>query len=298
MEDGCVRCLDFINGPAYICEDDGFPMHKVCVEMLPQIQKDVFHPHPLKFKLLDIIVCDACRRFSACYISYRCMYCEFNLDFKCVINDENEIAKRADEDLQRTTYLHFSHQHQLTHCKVSQMTKIEEEWIKKIWKSSKLKCVACKQELQGTLTFICLPCKFFIHESCMNDMLMQVQSSPFHPYHILHPRPFFKTQGLVRCYACRKKVNGFSFYCNKCNVDLHVSCATYRTRATSIVVILTIFYNYGRALSKGYLVMHMVVKIAMTPFLAAKSVVSVYTLNVCHYRLVLRINVTCIHLHL
>ncbi|TYH45913.1 hypothetical protein ES332_D11G298600v1 [Gossypium tomentosum] len=221
-EDGCVGSLDFINCPAYICEDDGFSMHKVCVEMLPQIQKDVFHPHPLKFKLLDIIVCDACRRLSACYISYRCMYCEFNLDFKCVINDENEIAKRADEDLQRTTSLHFSHQHQLTRCKVSQMTKIEEE--KKVWKSSKLKCMACKQELQGTLTFICLSCKFFIHKSCMNDMPMQVQSSPIHPYHILHPRPFFKTQGLVRCYACRKKVNGFSFYCNKCNVDLHHSC--------------------------------------------------------------------------
>ncbi|XP_052479534.1 uncharacterized protein LOC128031972 [Gossypium raimondii] len=236
----CFGCLDVINGPAYISED-GFGMHKVCAEMPPQIQKDAFHPHPLKFKLLDAIVCDACSRLSVSYIYYRCMYCDFNIDFRCakaIINDENEIEKRDDEDLQRTRTLHFSHPHQLTRCKVSPiiLTECEEDFIEEIWtinklKLNKLKCVACKWELQDTQAFMCLPCRFIIHESCMNDMPMQVQSSLFHPHHILHPRPFFNA-GEVRCYACRTKVNGFSFYCNKCDVDLHVSCAKYRTRAT------------------------------------------------------------------
>ncbi|KAL1145216.1 hypothetical protein V6Z11_A11G283800 [Gossypium hirsutum] len=221
----CAGCLDVINGPAYICEDEGFAMHKVCAAMPPQIQKDAFHPHPLKFKLVDIIVCDACRRFSANYIIYKCIYCEFNLDFKCavaIINDENEIAKRDDEDLRRTTTPHFSHPHQLTRCKV-----------------------------QGTLSFICLPCKFLIHESCMNDMPMQVLSSPFHPHHILHPRPFFNAREQVRCYACRKKVNGFSFYCNTCDADFHVSCAKYRTRATKHSCHPHNLLQLGKSIIKG-----------------------------------------------
>ncbi|PPS19719.1 hypothetical protein GOBAR_AA00846 [Gossypium barbadense] len=250
----CAGCLDVINGPAYICEDEGFAMHKVCAAMPPQIQKDAFHPHPLKFKLVDIIVCDACRRFSANYIIYKCIYCEFNLDFKCavaIINDENEIAKRDDEDLRRTTTPHFSHPHQLTRCKVSPMSELGENIFKTFWQSSKLKCVACKQEVQGTLSFICLPCKFLIHESCMNDMPMQVLSSPFHPHHILHPRPFFNAREQVRCYACGKKVNGFSFYCNTCDVDFHVSCAKYRTRATKHSCHPHNLLQLGKSIIKG-----------------------------------------------
>ncbi|KAB2058974.1 hypothetical protein ES319_A11G270000v1 [Gossypium barbadense] len=250
----CVGCQDVINGPAYISEEDNFAMHKVCAEMPPQIQKDAFHPHPLKFKLIDVIVCDACSRLLFSYISYRCMYCDFNIDFRCakaIINDENNIEKRDDEDLQRTRTLHFCHPHQLTRCKVSPMTEFGEDMIENIWEPNKLKCVACKWKLQDTQTFMCLPCKFIIHESCMNDLPMQVQSSLFHPHHILHPRPFFNAGGEVRCYACRKKVNGFSFYCNKCDVDLHVSCAKYRTRATKHSCHPHNLLQLGKSIIKG-----------------------------------------------
>ncbi|TYI02784.1 hypothetical protein ES332_A11G291400v1 [Gossypium tomentosum] len=250
----CVGCQDVINGPAYISEEDNFAMHKVCAEMPPQIQKDAFHPHPLKFKLIDVIVCDACSRLLFSYISYRCMYCDFNIDFRCakaIINDENKIEKRDDEDLQRTRTLHFCHPHQLTRCKVSPMTEFGEDMIENIWEPNKLKCVACKWKLQDTQTFMCLPCKFIIHESCMNDLPMQVQSSLFHPHHILHPRPFFNAGGEVQCYACRKKVNGFSFYCNKCDVDLHVSCAKYRTRATKHSCHPHNLLQLGKSIIKG-----------------------------------------------
>ncbi|KAH1083448.1 hypothetical protein J1N35_023209 [Gossypium stocksii] len=180
----CVGCLDVINGPAYISEKDDFAMHKLCAEMPPQIQKDAFHSHPLKFKLVDIIVCDECSRLSVSYISYRCMYCDFNIDCKCakaITNDENEIEKRDDEDLQRRT-LHFSHPHQLTRCKVPPMTEFGE------------------------------------------DMIEQIR---------------------------KKKVNGFSFYCNKCDVDLHVSCAKYRTRATKHSCHPHNLLQLGKSIIKG-----------------------------------------------
>ncbi|KAK9042034.1 hypothetical protein V6N11_017117 [Hibiscus sabdariffa] len=158
------------------------------------------------------------------------MNCELKLDFKCtmsVFNDENEITKCDEEDQQGTTIHHFCHPHQLTRCMV-EITNFEESWC-----SRKLKCVACKEELQGTL-YICLACKFFIHYSCINEMSRQVQRSQFHPHHILLPRTFLQDRDANRqvlCYACRERVGGFSFYCNECDVNLHVSCAKYPTRA-------------------------------------------------------------------
>ncbi|KAK9042064.1 hypothetical protein V6N11_017145 [Hibiscus sabdariffa] len=133
-----------------------------------------------------------------------------------IFSDQNEIDKR---DRQGSKIPHFSHQHQLTRCIVS----LEE--------SIKVKCVACKQAIQGTL-YICLPFSFYIHESCMNEMSRQVQRSSFHPHHALLPRPFFPDrERQVRCYVCIEEVEGFSFYCNEWDVNLHVSCANYPTRA-------------------------------------------------------------------
>ncbi|KAK8589562.1 hypothetical protein V6N12_023956 [Hibiscus sabdariffa] len=222
----CYGCWDIIHGPAYICSICcKVAMHKSCAELPPQIQKHTFHPHPLKFDIMNGLVCDACRRLTFSIISYRCMSCELKLDFKCamaIFNDENVIAKRDEEDSQGTTIPHFSHQHQLTRCILS------------LVESLKVKCVACKQAIQGTFSYIyvCIPCLFVIHESCMNEMPRQVQRSPFHPHHALLPRPFFPDrERQVRCYVCSKKVQGFSFYCNECDVNLHVSCANYPTRA-------------------------------------------------------------------
>ncbi|GMI65190.1 hypothetical protein like AT2G21840 [Hibiscus trionum] len=233
----CFGCLDIIHGPAYICEtcdDDEFVMHKSCAELPPQFQKHTFHPHPLRFNVFDMFVCDACRRLTTCYIGYMCMYCELKLDFKCAVaifNDENGEEAEAH---QGTIIHHFCHPHQLTRCiySYSLTTENEIDLLEELWGSRKLKCVACKQEIQGTL-YICLACKFVIHESCMNEMPTQVQRSPFHPHHALLPRPFLPDRDAsrqVRCYACSRKVKGFSFYCNKCDVNLHVSCAKYQTR--------------------------------------------------------------------
>ncbi|GMI65179.1 hypothetical protein like AT2G21840 [Hibiscus trionum] len=229
----CMGCMDIIVGTAYFCfECFNFLMHKSCAELPPQILKDAFHPHPLRFNMTDILVCNACGKLAASVISYMCMYCELKLDFKCAVaifNDEND-----DEAHQGTTIHHFCHPHQLTRGAMfsSRRTQVEIDNFEELW-GTKLKCVACKQEIQGTL-YICIPCQFAIHEPCMNEMPTQVQRSPFHPHHILLPRPFLQESDASRqvpCYACSDTVDGFSFYCNRCDVNLHDSCARYRTRS-------------------------------------------------------------------
>ncbi|KAK8589559.1 hypothetical protein V6N12_023953 [Hibiscus sabdariffa] len=68
----------------------------------------------------------------------------------------------------------------------------------------------------------------------MNEMPRQIQRSPFHPHHLLLPRPFLQESDASRqvpCCACSEKVQGFSFYCNECDANFHHSCAKYRTRA-------------------------------------------------------------------
>ncbi|XVF42362.1 hypothetical protein PTKIN_Ptkin01aG0355900 [Pterospermum kingtungense] len=223
----CLGCLDIIYGPAYICntcdDEDDFVMHKSCAELPPQIHRDAFHPHPLRFILRDVIVCDGCAKLEAGFINYRCMDCTFNLDFRCALAISNDYELADHVYLQegkriKTTIHHFSHYHQLTRCKFS------------LLRSDQFKCMACKQELHGTLTYTCLPCQFLLHESCVNDMPSQVLHSPFHPQHILLPRPI-RMGSSHRCSVCEDDVEGISFFCNQCDINLHVSCVKYRTRA-------------------------------------------------------------------
>ncbi|KAE8662588.1 hypothetical protein F3Y22_tig00113279pilonHSYRG00035 [Hibiscus syriacus] len=229
----CLGCTDIIVGPAYSCRECPYvAMHKSCAELPPQIQKHTFHPHPLRFNLADLFVCDACRRLTVGAIYYSCMHCELKLDFRCamaVFNDENEVAKRAEEE-DRPIH-HFCHPHQLKRCLFS-----PTQPVKGFWEERKWKCVACNQQPQWTTPvymYVCLPCVFLIHESCMNEMPEHVERSPFHPHHILRPRlfPYENERIQVRCYACRDSIKGFSFYCNECDVNFHASCAKYPTRA-------------------------------------------------------------------
>ncbi|XWS42601.1 hypothetical protein CRYUN_Cryun16bG0027800 [Craigia yunnanensis] len=206
----CLGCMDIVYGPAYICTTcDDFAIHKSCFEVPPQIQRDVFHRHPLRYTILKMIVCDGCGRLSVSILSYSCMYCVFNLDFKCAsaiafLNDENEIAKHEAQEgrLIKTTIDHFSHNHQLTCCRFSfSTTKLGIEFSENLSCSNMSKCMACKENLHDTLIYTFLPCKFVLNESCINDMPRQVQSS-FHPQHILRPRAIRK--GFEKCNACEE----------------------------------------------------------------------------------------------
>ncbi|XVE62709.1 hypothetical protein DITRI_Ditri06bG0141400 [Diplodiscus trichospermus] len=228
----CRGCLEMIYGPAYFCTTcrdgfDRFAMHKSCAELPPQIQRDVYHPHPLTFCLTSMIVCDGCGRLLSSIIGYTCMDCAFNLCCRCAcaiafLKDESDIAKHEALEGRRikTTIDHFSHLHQLTRCRFFFPESTEDE--------IKPNCVACKKNLYGAVSYICLPCGFYVHESCINDMPTQVQS-PFHTQHILFPREIRK--GSRRCNACREAVTGISFCCIKCDAIYHILCAKYQTRA-------------------------------------------------------------------
>ena len=160
----CEGCGDIIYGPAYFCKIcDWFYMHKSCAELPPQIKRDAFHPHPLRFTADNVFVCDRCAKLRADWISYRCLDCTFNIDFRCAIGFSNDYELAYHEALQegrriKTTIHHFSHIHQLTRCKFFSLY------------ARSSRCMACKQNAKGTLAYTCLPCDFVLHESCINDM--------------------------------------------------------------------------------------------------------------------------------
>ncbi|XVE68397.1 hypothetical protein DITRI_Ditri09bG0065000 [Diplodiscus trichospermus] len=252
----CSGCMDIIYGPAYICttcdmsleNEDDFAMHKSCAELPPQIQRDGYHPHALSFCFTIMIVCDGCGRLRVSIISYTCIDCLFNLCCGCACTiafskDESEIAKHEALEGRRikTTIHHFSHIHQLTRCWFF-LPYFTDEDIKP-------SCVACKKNLHGTVSYICLPCTFLLHESCVNDMPMQVQS-PFHPQHILLPRAIRKGSSKI-CNACMEAVTGISFCCNKCDVIYHVSCAKYQTRAIKHNCHPHYLLQYGKSIISG-----------------------------------------------
>ncbi|KAE8684219.1 hypothetical protein F3Y22_tig00111151pilonHSYRG00325 [Hibiscus syriacus] len=152
--------------------------YKSCAELPHQIQKDTFHPNPLGFSINDLFVCDARGRLMLGVINYCCMYCELKLismRYGC-INDENEIAKRAEEEYRPIH--HFCHPHQLKRCLFSFTTRMEKE----IWEGVKIKCVMQSGAPKDSILYVCLhSCEFFIHE-CMNEMPRH-ERSPFHPHH-------------------------------------------------------------------------------------------------------------------
>ncbi|XVF42326.1 hypothetical protein PTKIN_Ptkin01aG0352300 [Pterospermum kingtungense] len=117
----------------------------------------------------------------------------------------------------QTTIYHFSHNHQLTRCNVN-----------KLLTEIKVSCVACKKDLYG-LVYACLVCQFFVHESCLKDLPMEVLQSLFHPQHSLLQFPLSAKQG-GPCHTCREVVHGIVFACWECNVAMHYSCANYKTR--------------------------------------------------------------------
>ncbi|XP_022743783.1 uncharacterized protein LOC111294627 [Durio zibethinus] len=185
-----------------------------------EIQKNAFHPHPLTLNDNDpetIFVCNGCGELCR-GLSYNCNLCLFSLESKCAaLNDD--LAKHEalkGREIQTTIY-HFSHNHQLTRCKIN---RLQTEFH--------LSCMACRQYLYG-LVYACLGCEFFLHESCLKDMLMEVES-PFHPQHPLLPFPLVSGGYYPECRFCRDRIVDIAFICFECRFGLHYSCANYQTR--------------------------------------------------------------------
>ncbi|XVF42278.1 hypothetical protein PTKIN_Ptkin01aG0348100 [Pterospermum kingtungense] len=185
-----------------------------------RIQKDSFHPHPLTLNAdaKAVFACNGCGELCR-GLSYNCSICLFNLDLRCADLDDDLAKHEAIKGREIiTTIHHFSHNHQLTRCKIDRLrTEIDVR-----------ACVACRQHPYG-LVYICIPCQFILHESCLEDLVMEVQS-PFHPQHPLRALPIPSGFGGPSCVTCRQGIAGIVFTCFECNVAHHYSCAKYQTR--------------------------------------------------------------------
>ncbi|KAK6928637.1 DC1 [Dillenia turbinata] len=86
-------------------------------------------------------------------------------------------------------------------------------------------CSGCKLKASGGLIYCCQPCNYFLHISCSQKP--QQITHPFDQNHVLSllPIPIYPG-GLFNCDACGKQSNGFSYHCNSCNIDLHITCAS------------------------------------------------------------------------
>ena len=103
---------------------------------------------------------------------------------------------------------HFSHEHLLS--------------LGEKKRKDEVLCKACNIYCVGP-TYNCRElCGFALHESCAK--LPQELHNP-----LLHPHPFgLHPQDQFRCYACARDCSGFTFRCDKCDVNLDLNCAFIR----------------------------------------------------------------------
>ncbi|XVF42321.1 hypothetical protein PTKIN_Ptkin01aG0351800 [Pterospermum kingtungense] len=221
----CRGCLDIIYGSACSCSR---------AEMPPQIQTVAFHPHrsnSLSLSLYDVVVRDGCAKLWGGWISYKCMYCTFNLDFKCALsisNDYYELPNR--ETLHqgkriKTTIHHFRHYNQLTRCKYSLFT---TEFVKEFFKEFfKFSWGVCRDKVEG-FGFYCNQCDVNLHVSCAKYQTRAIKHNCHPDHHLLNLGKSIMSE--ICCNACDKDCGSF-FSCIKCGFYIHVECIPLPPRA-------------------------------------------------------------------
>ncbi|KAL5850806.1 hypothetical protein ACOSQ4_008819 [Xanthoceras sorbifolium] len=221
----CYICFKLICEPAYIIHGEKIgQMHKSCGELPTEIQHPLHPRHPLKIRSLERnlgdYICDGCRHFSVS-LNYECRKCKFHLDFKCVLEYEGQALV---EKVEAFTNYH-RHKLQLLHASISLL---ELEHFNMYF----FRCCSCLEPLQDSF-YACVRCLFFIHQSCLDTIPEQVESS-FHPQHPLFPR--ITTSGYKRCRGCGERVEGIELRCQRCEYSFHVSCGKHTTPSIRLVV--------------------------------------------------------------
>ncbi|KAH7574551.1 hypothetical protein JRO89_XS03G0310800 [Xanthoceras sorbifolium] len=223
--DYCFICYKQICEPAYIIPgDEPAQMHKSCGELPTDIQHPLHPRHPLKIRSLERnlgdYICDGCRHFSVS-LNYECRKCKFHLDFKCVLEYEGQALV---EKVEAFTNYH-RHKLQLLHASISLLA-LEH------FNMYFFRCCSCLEPLQDSF-YACVRCLFFIHQSCLDTIPEQVESS-FHPQHPLFPR--ITTSGYKGCRGCGERVEGIELRCQRCEYSFHVSCGKHTTPSIRLVV--------------------------------------------------------------
>lgn len=210
----CFACLGEISGNFYICghcDSDSPLFHQSCAE-LPQLLQTNFRPHcrfrfkeesdVFSFKRTLEFGCDFCDQSHKGY-KYCCDLCNFQIGFGCAATliEHYRVQEHIIE--------HFSHRHPLIRLEV------DEEW-----------CRICRNNILGP-SYGCLPCKFYIHNSCSE--LPQQVLHPFHAHHSLKLQNTFR--GLLYCDACDSMIMSAKHYrCDECDFDLHLDCISVKPK--------------------------------------------------------------------
>ncbi|KAL5783654.1 hypothetical protein ACOSP7_008683 [Xanthoceras sorbifolium] len=218
----CFICFKLICEPAYIT-NEAEQMHKSCGELPVEIQHPLHPRHPLKIQFLERdfgdLICDGCRHMSLSF-NYECKKCKFHLDVKCVLEYEGQALV---EKVEAFTNYH-RHKLQLLHASISLLAL--QHLNKYIF------CCSCLEPLRDSF-YACVRCGLFIHQSCLDTIPEQVESS-FHAQHPLFPR--ITTSGYERCRGCGKRVKGIELRCQRCEYSFHVSCGKHTTPSIRLVV--------------------------------------------------------------
>ncbi|PKI49173.1 hypothetical protein CRG98_030451 [Punica granatum] len=217
----CHICCLCVEGPAYHCVNCRFFLHKLCAELLPEIQHPCHPQHPLilshprsrnpptlYWSSVDLLRCCGCHFSISEYDTapiYGCDGCELALHVGCAAatlpppKDEHE---QEEEKIQ-----HFSHEHPLTSFHVNGPNQID--------------CRACDQKISGPI-YGCRSCIFMLHEPCAS-LPQQILQHPYHPQHPLTLRADFEK--FPECKACKRQ-SWFAYHCNECDYNLHAMVVT------------------------------------------------------------------------
>jgi hypothetical protein len=244
----CEACGKEGKGMFYLCAMCPFLVHLQCSSS-PLLVKHIRHTHPLhltnslqqpQLNQSDQRLCLLCAKMvNTNYMVYYCSTCDFVTHLHCGANklllDETFVPESKDTEPNESTstlecedpYVvkksklgedkveiaveikHFSHEHDL---KLIDHEKLENDE----------KCDGCTWPINPPF-YTCIPCKFFLHKSCV-----ELPRKKLHPLH-RHPLFLFpETPYVIKpfgCNACLCGSNGFVYHCEICNFDLDVQCS-------------------------------------------------------------------------
>ncbi|XP_050274195.1 uncharacterized protein LOC126717063 isoform X1 [Quercus robur] len=235
----CDLCGVEDKGMPYLCNPCGFWIHRRC-PLFPHKVKVVHHKHllhlthsSLEFHQSNSRFCQICgQEVDTCYGFYYCSKCDFAAHLNCAIGNKESINlqefKDEDEVLELSesvdsTYKvkkynkreggiqiaaeikRFSHEHDLM---------LTEQLL------NNQKCDGCVRAILP-LFYSCVKCSFFLHESCANLPKKKRHPLHQHPLSLLPMKPSKD----FRCYACHRRCNGFTYWCETCRFRLDVQCS-------------------------------------------------------------------------
>ncbi|KAK7850823.1 uncharacterized protein LOC112028474 [Quercus suber] len=195
----CTACGQLTNGFLYSCESCEFDLDVQC-SLVPEILTHEGHEHRLILSSTS-----SKQRCSSCgdrrNLVFRCINCEFALDFKCATLPQTTRYKQ--------------HEHPFTLCYMA-----EDD-------SGKYYCNICEEERNPNHWFYyCANCTYPAHPKCIlgkypNFKFGEAYTFDCHP----HPLTFIEeTKDDPPCRICSRPCKELIYQCVPCNFHIHINC--------------------------------------------------------------------------